>query len=414
MITCYSLKSPTPMFSMRSLLCALALFLTKVSICSAAVWQWSVPDGETRAYLWIPPSCQRVRAVMVASHNMIEQGIMEHATMRKTLGELGIAEVWVVPYLDIPFDFNKGAGEHFERIINALAEESGYTELKFAPVVPLGHSACATYPWNFAAWNPSRTLAVLSVHGDAPQTNLTGYGRANADWGDRNIDGVPGLMVMSEYEWSESRLTPAFTFLEKHPGTPLAFLGDAGNCHFNYSDELVSFLAMFVRKAAEARLPADAPLDKPVVLKPIDPKEGWRIDRWRKDQPPVAPAAPFAQYTGDPKQAFWCFDKEMADATEAYYAAARGKKPQLISVTDGESPVEKGCGEPVTPRFIPLEDGVSFRLKTAFLDVVPANNGKATFWTGLAPGAPLGHASGPILLSRIVGPCIQTASDTFA
>src|ERR1700716_106167 len=101
---------------------------------------------------------------------MIEQGILEHPTMRKTLTDLGIAEVWVVPYLDPVFDFNGGAGDHFNKVIKSLAEESGYGELEFAPVVPLGHSACATYPWNFAAWDPGRTLAAVSVHGDAPQT----------------------------------------------------------------------------------------------------------------------------------------------------------------------------------------------------------------------------------------------------
>jgi hypothetical protein len=394
----------------------IAFMLVLSNTTRAAEWQWSVPDGESRAYLWIPPDCRRVRAVVVANHNMIEQGILEHSTMRTTLVELGIAEVWVVPYLDIPFDFNKGAGEHFERIISALAEESGYSELKFAPVIPLGHSACATFPWNFAAWNPGRTLAVLSVHGDAPQTDKTGYGRPNVDWGERNIDGVPGLMVMGEYEWGEERLTPAFKFMEKHPDAPIAFLGDAGHGHFDYSDELVSFLSMFIRKAAAARLPVDAVLDKPVALKPVQPNDGWRIDRWRKDQSPTAPAAPYAKYEGDPKHAFWCFDEEMAKTTEAYYATVRGKKPQLVSVTSDDQPVEKGCGEPVNPRFIPAEDGVTFRLKTAFLDAVLENNSKATFWTGLPAGSPLGHATGggPIKLSRTVGPFVQTAPDTFA
>jgi hypothetical protein len=119
---------------------------------------------------------------------MIEQGILEHPKMRSTLSDLNFAEVWVVPSLELNFDFNKGAGERFEQLMDALADESGYAELKAAPVVPLGHSAHATFPWNFAAWNPNRTLCVLSVKGDAPQTNLTGYGRANVEWGDRNID----------------------------------------------------------------------------------------------------------------------------------------------------------------------------------------------------------------------------------
>ena len=72
-------------------------------------------------------------------------------------------------------------------------------------------------------------------------------GKPRIDWGDHNIDGVPGLMVMGEYEWWEDRITPAFEFMAKHPKTPLAFLADAGHGHFDYSDEMVFFLAMFIR-----------------------------------------------------------------------------------------------------------------------------------------------------------------------
>jgi hypothetical protein len=343
---------------------------------------------------------------------MIEQGILEHPIMRGTLGDLGIAQVWVVPAMDAIFDFNKGAGDHFERLINALADESGYSELRFAPVIPIGHSACATYPWNFAAWNPARTLAILSVHGDAPQTTRTGNGKPRIDWGDHNIDGVPGLMVMGEYEWSEDRLTPAFDFLAKHPATPMAFLADAGHGHYDYSDGMVSFLAMFIRKAAEQRLPADAPLDAPVLLKPIDPKTGWQIDRWRKDQPPLAPAAPYAKYAGEHREAFWCFDEEMARATEAYYEVNRGKKPQLLGFMQNGTTYS---GEPASPQFLPLEDGITFHLGARFLDAVSGNGTNPARWAGLPNGTPLGHATGggPIVISKIVGPVAKLGPDTF-
>jgi hypothetical protein len=390
---------------------SILVFVTSVS---AAVWQWSVQDGDTRVYLWIPEDCQQVRGVVFANHNMIEQGILEHPTMRKTLAKLGFAEVWAVPYFDATFDFNKGAGEHFEKVMAALANESGYQELRYAPVVPLGHSACATFPWNFAAWNPGRTLAVISIHGDAPQTTLTGNGAPRINWENHNMDGVPGLMLMGEYEWNDARLAPAFDFIEKHPKTPLAFLADAGRGHFDYSDHTVAYLAQFIEKAAALRLPADVSPNQLVALKPIDPTSGWRMDRWHRDLPFTTPSSPYEHYTGDPKSAFWIFDEEMAKIAEDIYASQRGKKPQLLSVTDGQTPSEKGCGEPVTPKFLPGEDGISFRLKTAFLDVVPENNGKATFWTKLPPGSQLGHASGPIILSRIVGPFVQTGPDTFS
>jgi hypothetical protein len=392
---------------------AAACCVTFAITASAAEWQWSVADGKARVYLWIPPDCPRVRGLVLANHNMIEQGILEHPTMRKTLTELGFAEVWAVPMLEQAFDFNKGAGEHFQRVIDALAAESGYAELSAAPVVTLGHSASATWPWNFGAWNPGRTLCVLSVHGDAPQTNLTGYGRPNVDWGDRNIDGVPGLMVMSENEWWEDRLTPLFKFTAKHPAAPVSMLCDAGRGHFDFSDRLVDYLAMFILKSAVARLPkTDGPIDALVKLTPVDPKAGWRMDRWRKDQPPADAAAPYAQYKGDASQALWCFDKDTANATEAYYATSRGKKPQLVAFVQGDKVF---AGEPAEPAFTAMEDGMTFKLGTRFLDTVAGNGANPAKWAAAPNGSPLGHAAdgGPVVISRIVGPVEILAPDTL-
>ncbi|MEZ0215702.1 MAG: hypothetical protein ACAH89_01065 [Rariglobus sp.] len=411
-----TLRPSGPAFLFRLLGGVVAVVMAVLPL-RAAVWQWSVPDGEARAYLWIPENCVRVRGVVVANHNMVEQGIIEHAVMRATLARLGFAEIWVVPYLDATFDFNQGAGAHFQRVVDALAELSGYTELARAPVVPLGHSACATFPWNFAAWDPARTLALISYHGDAPRTTLTGNGKPRIDWGDRSIAGIPALMVMGQYEWWEDRLAPAFDFQAAHPDCPVAFLADAGRGHFDYADRTVAFLARFIEKAAAARLPAEAPADRdgPVPLRPVNPRDGWRIDRWHPDSAPLAPAAPYAGYKGDPRTAFWCFDEEMARATEAIYAGQRGKLPALLSITDGRQPLDAGNGEPVLPRFIPEADGLTFRLKAAFLPSVPGNSPKGVLWTGLPVGAALSLPadSSPPTLSRIVGPFIQTGADTF-
>ena len=372
-----------------------------------------------RAFLWIPPQCKQVRAVVVAQNNMIELGILEHPAFRKTLAEENIAEVFIAPPFEFIFRFDKDAGERFNDVLNRLAEVSGYAELNFTPVVPLGHSACASFPWNFAAWDPGRTLAVLSVHGDAPLTKFTGCGQPNPDWGSRTLDGVPGLMVMAEYEWGDNehgvdRLTPALNYRNQHPQTPLAMLAEPGNGHFNYSDDLVKFLAMFVRKAADQRLPTTLPTNAAPDLKPIDPTQGWLVQRWHLNQPRSVKPAPFAKYNGDPKEAFWCFDKEMALATQNYFADQPGKLPQLLSITSDDQPTGDGCGEPVEPRFIPDADGVTFHLKTAFMDFVPTN-ANAARWTYSPTGMRLGHATGggPVQLHKIVGPAIQTGTNTF-
>lgn len=400
---------------MRSLRAGL-VWAALIASASAAEWQWSVPMGEGRAFLWIPPDCARVRAVVVAQHNMIEQGLLEDAGMRRTLGALGLAEVWVTPPFDGPFDFNHGAGERFEQMMRDLADRSGYSELAFAPAVPIGHSACATFPWNFAAWNPGRTLAIISVHGDAPRTNLTGYGRPNIEWGDRKIDGVPGLMVMGEYEWLDSRLAPALAFRREHPRAPIALLAEPGRGHFDTSPELRAFLEMYIRKAVEQRLPADAPLDRAVPLRPVDPARGWLVERWYLDRPRTMAPAPASVYSEDRSNAFWAFDEEMARATQDYRAAQFGRKPQLLGyIQDGAEVPQTATHQQVNLQFRPIDDAGTFRIGTTFLTKVESGSPNLARWTGLPVGMPLGHAvgGGPIRLSVITGPVRQISADTF-
>lgn len=403
--------------------CALAILaLAGYPGAVAAEYQWSVPvtsvmSDETkdhpRAFLWIPPDCQRVRAVIVGQHNMLEEGILEHPAMRRALAEIGMAAVWISPALDGVFRFDQGAGEHFEEMMAALAQESGYSELEFAPIVPIGHSAMASYPYHFAAWKPGRTLAAISCKGTWPD-----YRDANSPpWKDSDLNGVPLLFVAGEYEDANGRAGKAASFRARNPQSPLTMLADAGGGHFDFHDRLVDYLALYLRKVAAARLPADAPVQGPVTLKSIDPTtDGWLVDRWRLNTPPQAPAAPVGKYTGNAKEALWCFDEELALATEHYGDSQRGKKADLLGYLQEGNVVPQNpqLHAQVDLKFLPLDDGMTFKLTGTFLSTVP--DGRPVRWSGLPKDSPIGHAAGggPVVISRICGPVKKLADDTFA
>ncbi|MCD0487636.1 hypothetical protein LPB86_05315 [Pedobacter sp. MC2016-14] len=374
----------------------------------AAEWQWSVPvegiiSAETKehptAFLWIPPNCKQVRGIVVGQHNMLEEGILEHTAFRKKMTKLGFAEIWITPGMDMIFKFQNVAV--FNDMMKSLAHKSGYSELEFSPIVPIGHSAAASYPWNFGACNPSRTLAMLSIHGDAPVSNLTGSGQPNPDWGTHNIDGIPGLMVMGEYEWWEERIIPAMKYKKLHPKAVISYLADAGNGHFDYSDELIDFLGMFITKVANVRLPSKMPLNKPVLLKPIDPDEGWLVDKWRRDKPLEAEAARYNRYKGNKEEAGWALDGRMARATESYYVRARAKLPQYIGyIQEGKLLAPAGFSG-FNPKFKPHADGISFNISAVYLDSV---GGKR---------AAKGYSKSKIHISRICGPIEKVDDTTF-
>ena len=295
-----------------------------------------------QAHIWIPEGCTRIRAAVLAQQNMTEEAILRSPLLRSRIAPLGVALIWVSPWFTYDWAPESGCAQIFESMMNDAAATTGHPELGAVPIVPLGHSAQATFPWNFAAWQPERTLCVISFHGDAPRTNLCGYGGPNLEWGrKRNIDGIPGLMIEGEYEWWEARVRPALSFRMKYPGSCISFLADAGAGHFDCPDETLEYMAKFIAKSLDARQGPDG------ALRPVDPLSGWLACRYTPDSKPsdgdgvdtdifcVEPRpqpAPFESYAGDRHDAFWYFDGEMALEAEKRYAATLGKTPQTVGI----------------------------------------------------------------------------------
>jgi hypothetical protein len=400
-----------------------ACFFMMSGRAQSADWQWSIAvkggidkAGPARAFLWIPPNCQKLRGLILAQHNMEEISILENPKFRRALGDLDFAEIWCAPPFDHLFLFNEGAGDTFNGMMEDLAKESGYEELKYVPVIGIGHSAAASWPYYFAAWNPDRTLAAISVSGQWPYVRNPTF--SPDIWGDRTIDFIPSLETMGEYESANTWSAEGLKERGQHPLMPLSMLACPAEGHFAATDKKVEYLALYVKKAVQYRMPEKIQGDGPVKLKPIDPtKTGWLADKWRFNKEPTAPAAPVGQYTGDPKQAFWFFDEELAKATEAYQAAYRGLQPQLIGYEqEGQVVPQKNNHLQVNLKFLPEEDGMTFKLSGSFYDIVPGGSPRPATWSGLSVDSPIEHASGgePISIDRLCGPFVKLGPDTFA
>lgn len=400
------------------------LLLSGFSQSFAQVWQWSVSvkgegvDNNARAFLWVPENCKQIRGLILAQHNMEEISILENPVFRKEMDKLGFAEIWVSPSPNVLkfFDFSKGANEITNAYLDSLATVSGYDEIRYAPVVPIGHSAAASMPYYFGAKNPSRTLACVSVSGQWP------YSRNN--WcapdiwtKEQNLDYIPCLETMGEYEaaatWSKFGLKDR----QDHPLLPLSMLAVPGEGHFASSDRKAAFIAFYIMKAAQYRLPKMQEKGRPVILKPVDPtKSGWLAEKWKRDEVPSTVPAPIGQYKGDSKDAFWFFDEETVRKVEDYQKAFRGLKPQLVGyVQNGKMAEQRNSHIQVTMKYLPEADGMTFHLKGGFYDTVPAVSNRLTDWTKLPVGAKLGHSKNEkaIRLERVCGPFKILNDTTF-
>lgn len=381
-----------------------------------ADWQWSTEiagvvspetSGAPRAFLWVPPSSERIRGVVVGQHNMEEEPILEHPVFREELERLHFAAIWITPALDLAFDVPLESGRRFDAMLAAFAERSGYAELATAPIVPLGHSAAASFPWRFARWAPKRTLAAISISGQWPYLVEDKAPIVR----DPELAGIPGLVTIGEYEWAQSRVAEGLKQRAADATLPLTMLAEAGGGHFEVSEDKVRYLALYLRKVALYRLPTGSQTE----LRFIDPEaQGWLVDGWRGDEPPRVPAAPVAEYA-EPEEAFWCFDKEHAVATEKFRASQRGKSHALLGyVQDGSVlPQVPGTHQQVTIPFQPVDDGLTFRLSAKFITTVP--QGRPERWTGKKAGSIIGYPAGRVpVIQRICGPVRRLSPDTFA
>ncbi|MBR1877602.1 MAG: hypothetical protein IJ814_01215 [Paludibacteraceae bacterium] len=252
-------------------------------------------------FLRMPAQTDSVRAVLYCHQNMTEEVLFRSPYFTAEMDRLGIAMAFVQQGsqnwdVSVIGEDKLNCQQRFEALMHHWADSTHHPEIATAMVIPFGHSAQATFPWNFAAWNKDRTLCIISYKGDAPRTNVCGYGKENIEWGrTRNIDYIPGLMVMGEFEWWDARLNPARAFRIMYPDSRISFLRDAGRGHFDLCDETQRYLVKFIEKSL-----ADPRPDKGVV------------------------------YDG-----FWYQDYEMVKMTMACQRTTRLKKMQYVSAQVG-------------------------------------------------------------------------------
>lgn len=390
------------------------------------LWQWSVPVNSVvttnvRAYLYIPPNVTTVRGVLIGQNNMLEKPILEHTSVRQGLADAGMAAIFVTDRIDPFFNFtaNPNTPVYFQQMLDALATESGYAELSKTPVILIGHSAMASSPYHYVAWDkqtstangtPRRAAAAISIKGQYPN-----YRDANTPtFADSDLTGVPLMFINGEYENAMGRATSSLNFKNNTPGAIMSMFVDNGRGHFDWSDRVCDYIGMYLRKIGQYRLPATAAADGTAVLQTIDTStQGWLDDRWRKGQNPTAEAAAVGSYSGNVSEAFWFFDQEHAQTTHNAYLPVKTAY-QLVGFTqNGSDVVGNFTHFSVYPSWSPdpTGDGLTFKLGCRFLDVVPAVGG-----ADQAPGTPIGHASGggPVLIDPIVGAVEQLSPDTFA
>ena len=149
----------------------------------AAVFQFAVPvateKGPSTAFLWIPPQAPAVRGVVIGGMTLMEREMAKDACIRQACA---------VEHLAIVFLKCGLGGADLQRVLDDLAEVSGYGELSRAPLLFVGHSAGGPQAKACATRMHARCFGLVQYRGGTPggETPLP--------------PGVPALTMLGQFD----------------------------------------------------------------------------------------------------------------------------------------------------------------------------------------------------------------------
>lgn len=388
-----------------SIMSAIITFLA--ASASAAVFQYRVPvettRGERLLFMWIPPRAEQVRGVVIGGMTLMEREFAKDPVIRRECADQQLAIVFL----------KCGLGQtDVQKLLDKLAEVSGYRELSACGLMFIGHSAGGPQAKELAIRMHNRCFGLVQYRGGVPG-------------GKESLPpGVPVLMMIGQFDefggtmrnetgretWQGGRDALA-AYRAQDARNLASIVVEPGAGHFAWSNRNAEYLALFIRKAAQACIPAIGPTNPPgaVALKPIDHRTGWLSDLAIEKENQSDPAS-WHDYERDKEAAAWHFDKEMAEATVAYHAGEFGKKDQFIKWNDPYW-VDAGTRFFFT-KLKWIGDGQTFEVHPVYADMYPSQHkGRGPRW--LEAGKPVGRSTVPILIRQVSGPVVATGANTL-
>ena len=375
------------------------------------VFQWHVsaentgwPDGsknKATLYLWIPEQTQHVRGVVVMGANVPEHMLVGHDAIRRACAENDLALVWGVPSF---WRFGKVATApgaepvdvkslpesdsiqiaFLEKLLVALAEKSGYTEIASAPLLPVGESGHLLMVGGLLKQKPERCIAAVCVKnpGDmSPTVPVLWTLGTGQEWKQTAVDPREHWKNTGSYDtWCRERAAARL---------PLSFAIEPGTGHFYVTEAMAGLFAAYITASVKARV-----ADGSKHLIPVKLEDGVLANLPIPGQadPEVIP---FRKADSEQLNRPWFFNSDLAKAAQQLARVDWDAAPQFIGIEAVEGcRVDPFSLNSVTQVFV--ETDGEFTLRTRRYDFIPASF--------VAAGEPLAQTATAPAIEWICGP----------
>ncbi len=372
---------------------------------------WSDGSQNTAtAYLWIPENCQKLRGLLIMCNNVPEHMLVGHPAIRQVCAAHDLGIVWSTPSFMNRAKAQPGQKNSFglsaeypttmaflRQLLDGLAQTSGYDEVATVPWLPMGESGHMLMVDTLMESEPDRCIAGIYIkNSHLPPHNrqvptLVVFGTAQ-EWGQEKTD------IRAKWKDIGRIYDGILRERKQNPHWALSYVIDGHSGHFDCSERLTQYFARYIDLAAKARLSDDGS----AALKTVTLETGYFADLPvpGHENQPIIPAT-----TNLPLP--WYFDRATAEEAQAYAAINWQAESQFPAYLDQQGNRLPHDFNGITRlKTLPLEeDGLSFTVRHALLDKIPAGF--------LAAGEPLAKTSGTPVVEWLCGPLEPRGGDRF-
>jgi hypothetical protein len=282
-------------------------------------WDWKLADDQWRAavkekgagklqecsfHLWIPAGIQSVRGVVVATGHGSGEPFYRLPELRATARELKLAL-----FMFIGDPVQRGFWPRsllFDRL-REMGTKAGHPETADAPLFLYGHSNGTGFSAVFAAQEPERVWAFVSMR---PGTTLQVY--------QPQASQVPGLVIFGEDDpffarpSNDENLAVVRRMRQEHDAL-WSFVVEPKTGH-GPTPKTWPLVLSFLRSSFLKRVPAADSRREPPQLTRLEPRQGHLGATWDagKGGYQDLDVAEFSAFTGDKSTASWLIDEPFA------------------------------------------------------------------------------------------------------
>jgi pimeloyl-ACP methyl ester carboxylesterase len=274
-------------------------------------------NNQPRYYLWVPSQATSIKGLILASEARLSQ-IAGDSLIRAACEE---AKLGIVGFKGTGFTAGFSASDSLQLLqaLQQLAVISRFAEVAHCPWIPYGTSVGGIFAWQLANIMPHRVAGIIEDNAIFT-TQSPGFSRPFH---------IPLLVSRGANEqvsdkWFQSR-DSVLAF--RRQGGPATLLLQAGCGHFGWTQFESRYMAMWLKKLVQARIPEVA-LTAPITLNPVLEQSGWLSDS--SFYAPEINIATFSNYTDDKALAFWHFDQELAQLWKNLHQGQFSRQSQMV------------------------------------------------------------------------------------